>query len=477
MSQQNPVIIWFRQDLRLSDNPALAAAVDSGAPLLAVYVLDDDNAGEWAPGAASRWWLHRSLEALDRSIGGRLHVLRGKADEVLPALAERVGATAVFWNRCYEPWRIERDRRIKEALHSAGLSVRSFNGSLLREPHEVTKPDGTPYRVFTPYYRSAVSDRLPAPREPLDAPRDRIFVPIDGALSIDSLNLLPQVAWHLPLEAAWTPGEAGARQRLQSFLAHGVTRYAEGRDRPDREFVSRLSPHLHFGEISPQQVRAATLEARTPDNAQGVEAFLRQLGWRDFSCYLLYHWPQSARENLQRRFDRFPWRDDPGALRRWQRGETGYPIVDAGMRELWQTGYMHNRVRMIAASFLVKNLMIHWHSGEDWFWDTLVDADLANNSAGWQWVAGSGADAAPYFRIFNPVTQGRKFDPDGEYVRRYVPEITRLPDRFIHSPWEAPADTLRGAGVTLGSDYPLPVVELKASRERALAAFRSISGA
>lgn len=276
----------------------------------------------------------------------------------------------------------------------------------------------------------------------------------------------------------WTPGEQGAKQRLQAFLETGIRDYKTGRNRPDQEFVSRLSPHLHFGEISPHQVRHAVKSLDdNPENSADISHFLSELGWREFSYYLLYHWPKLPRENLQTTFDRFPWREDMESLTRWQRGQTGYPIVDAGMRELWRTGYIHNRVRMIVASFLVKNLLLHWHHGADWFWDTLVDADLANNSAGWQWVAGCGADAAPYFRIFNPVTQGQKFDPDGRYVRRYVPELDALPARFIHNPWDAPASLLKQAGITLGESYPYPTVDLKASRERALAAFHESRGA
>ena len=476
MPDARPVIAWFRQDLRLADNPALLAAVEHGGPVLPVYVLDDVNAGEWAIGAASRWWLHESLASLDDSLDGSLCLLRGDAAKLVPDLARSVGASAVFWNRCYEPWRIERDSRIKGALQSEGITVRSYNGSLLFEPQVIAKSDGTPYKVFTPFYRKGCLEAAPAPRSPKPAPAGHTLYRAPGGLDLGKLELLPGVRWYRHMAREWMPGERGASDRLQRFLADGIGRYREGRNRPDQAFVSRLSPHLHYGEISPNTVwHAAGALERNRDIADEVDHFRSELGWREFSNNLLYHWPELPRQNLQRKFNRFPWRDDNEALRRWQRGLTGYPIVDAGMRELWQTGYMHNRVRMIAGSFLVKNLLLHWHHGEDWFWDTLVDADLANNSASWQWIAGCGADAAPYFRIFNPVTQGQKFDPDGAYVRRYVPELKALPDRYIHTPWEAPEVTMKAAGIVPGVSYPEPVVDLKASRERALEAFKSLS--
>ncbi|MDH4108862.1 MAG: DNA photolyase family protein [Gammaproteobacteria bacterium] len=476
MPDQRPVIAWFRQDLRLDDNPAFHAAAEHGGPVLPVYVLDDDNAGEWAMGAASRWWLHRSLAALAESLDGHLYLLRGNAATLLPELARATRATAVHWNRCYEPWRIARDQRIKSELKDAGVTVRSHNGSLLFEPQLVAKADGTPYKVFTPFYRNGCLRQAPAPREPLPRPSAYALATFGGGLPLEKLSLLPDIPWYRGMAAEWNPGERGASDRLARFLHAGIRHYREGRNRPDQAFVSRLSPHLHFGEISPHTVwhAAKTLESDR-DIAAEIDHFLSELGWREFSHNLLYHWPGLPRENLQRKFNRFPWREDEDALRRWQRGLTGYPIVDAGMRELWRTGYMHNRVRMIVGSFLVKNLLLDWRHGEDWFWDTLVDADLANNSASWQWIAGCGADAAPYFRIFNPVAQGRKFDPDGDYVRRYVPELGRLPDRYLHAPWEAPAGILQSAGVTLGADYPAPIVDLKASRERALDAFRSLT--
>jgi deoxyribodipyrimidine photo-lyase len=476
MSKIRPAIAWFRQDLRMADNPALVAAQESGMPVLPVFILDDDNAGDWKAGGASRWWLHQSLASLNQSLAGKLRFFRGKADEVLPGIAAETDAAGIYWNRCYEPWQTDRDRKLKEALRADGRNVESFNGSLLFEPHAVKKADGTPYRVFTPFYRKGCLQGAPDPRSPLPVPELTFTEDALPGDDLDTLELMPNVGWYEEMAECWQPGEASAHDRLEHFLENGIRGYREGRNRPDLEHVSRLSPHLHFGEISPNQVwHAASALQPVASLEKDVDHFLSELGWREFSHHLLYHWPDLPRVNLQSKFDAFPWRDDDESLRRWQRGQTGYPIVDAGMRELWRTGYMHNRVRMIVGSFLVKNLLLHWHHGEAWFWDTLLDADLANNSASWQWIAGCGADAAPYFRIFNPVTQGFKFDPDGTYVREFVPEIASLPDKYLHSPWDAPDDVLHAAGVELGADYPMPIVELKASRERALDAFKSLS--
>ena len=470
-----PVIVWFRQDLRLADNPALAVAAGSSAPILPLYILDDENAGDYAMGAASRWWLHQSLTALNHSLEDGLVLMQGDAAKVLPALACDIGAAQIYWNRCYEPWRIERDSAIKQQLRSDGVSVRSFNGSLLFEPTDVLKPDRTPYKVFTPFYRKGCLEAASPPHEPQPRPdKLDIFRGVAGAALAD-LKLEPKIAWFEEMAALWTPGEAGAQDRLRLFLANGINNYREGRDRPDLENVSRLSPHLHFGEISPNQVWHAAAERGSKDPKDQAH-FHSELGWREFSYNLLYHFPAVPHENLQRKFNRFPWREDSQALALWQQGQTGLPIVDAGMRELWRTGYMHNRVRMIVGSFLVKNLQINWRFGAAWFWDTLLDADLANNSASWQWIAGCGADAAPYFRIFNPVLQGKKFDPDGTYVRKFVPELAAMPDKYLHNPWEAPADVLDEAGIEIGKDYPRPMVDLKKSRERALAAFSSLKG-
>jgi len=476
MPRSTPSIVWFRQDLRLADNPALNAAVQQGHYILPVYILDDDNAGEWKMGAASRWWLHQSLEALNASLQGSLLLLRGNASTILTRLAKDLRAEGVYWNRCYEPWRIAQDTEIKATLLRESIAVKSFNGSLLFEPPNVTKSDGTPYRVFTPFYRKGCLQNGIPPRHPLPAPRDISLHVVDAGLAMDELELMPNIRWYEEISRHWSPGEDGAASRLQEFLLSGICHYDEGRNRPDQSYVSRLSAHLHFGEVSPNQVWFAVREANLGEKlSSDVDRFLSELGWREFSHHLLYNEPTLTEKNLQQKFDRFPWISDDIALRRWQHGETGYPIVDAGMRELWRTGYMHNRVRMVVGSFLVKNLLQHWHHGARWFWDTLVDADLANNSASWQWIAGCGADAAPYFRIFNPVTQGNKFDPEGRYVRRFIPELAAMPDKFVHGPWEAPTSVLDESGVKLGHDYPFPIVELKKSRERALAAFKSLS--
>lgn len=470
----NPIIAWFRQDLRLHDNPALNAAAQTNQPILPVYILDDKNSEQWKMGAASRWWLHHSLQQLNLSLDNNLCLEAGDAKEVLQKLIDETKADSVYWNRCYEPWRIKRDSEIKKQLNSNGIEAKSFNGSLLYEPHTALKADGTPYKVFTPFYKKGCLAKPLQPNEPQAIP-DNLNYFEHQSLSLEELDLMPEIPWYRDMEEAWQPGEQGAQKRLHIFLENGVNDYKVGRNFPAQENISRLSPHLHFGEISPNQVWCESKTYIDAENQEDIECFHSELGWREFSNNLLYYFPDIPRQNLQKKFDAFPWRNDQAALQCWQQGQTGYPIVDAGMRELWQTGYMHNRVRMIVGSFLVKNLLLHWHHGEDWFWDTLLDADLANNSASWQWIAGCGADAAPYFRIFNPVTQGQKFDKEGVYVRQYVPEISALPDKFIHNPWEAGEDILSEAGITLGKTYPEPIVDLKESRERALAAFKQLS--
>jgi len=474
-----PSLLWFRQDLRLADNPALAAALERGAPILPLYVLDEAAAGTRAPGGAGRWWLHHSLAALERALaarGGRLLLLRGPAERLIPALARETGAGAVFWNRCYEPWRRARDGRLETALMQAGLAAESRNAALLAEPWELQTGAGQPYKVFTPFWK--VLRERPVPT-PLPAP-DRLEIAEGPAGDrLEDWGLLPRRPdWAGGLRETWTPGEAGAGERLRRFLDEALAGYAGERDRPDRESTSRLSPHLHWGEVGPRQVWQATLHAArsSPAAEKGAWKFLSELAWREFSHHLLYHWPELPERNWRPAFDAFPWAEDADAFDAWCRGRTGYPLVDAGMRQLWHEGWMHNRVRMVAASFLVKHLLLPWQRGEAWFWDTLVDADLANNAAGWQWVAGSGADAAPYFRIFNPVIQGEKFDPEGRYLRRWLPELAALPDRWLHRPWEAPAAVLRQAGVALGRDYPEPLVDHAAARARALQAFAAIKG-
>lgn len=472
-----PVIVWFRQDLRVRDNPAFIAASELGQPVLPIYILDDENAGAWKMGAASRVWLYHSLRSLNQSLDKNLCVYHGDAETIIQDIIKDTGAESIYWNRCYEPWRIARDKNIKLTLREKNIDAQSFNGSLLFEPHAVLKEDGTPYKVFTPFYRKGCLERNAEPSHPRPVPQNVQYYTGQNKIDIDDLKLLPTIPWDKTMTEEWLIGEGGAQKRLSEFLESGLNGYKEGRNYPAKNNVSRLSPYLHFGEISPRDVWH---RAKAVIVAQGLENdgdhFLSEIGWREFSNTLLYHFPDLPRENLQKKFDHFPWREDPKALKAWQKGMTGYPIIDAGMRELWQTGYMHNRVRMIVGSFLVKNLLLHWHYGEDWFWDTLVDADLANNSASWQWIAGCGADAAPYFRVFNPVTQGQKFDKHGEYIRQYVPEIATLPDKYLNCPWDAPQDILNHCGVTLGETYPKPIVDLKASRTCALDAFKKISG-
>lgn len=472
--KHEPIIVWFRQDLRLTDNPALAAAAATGRPVIALYVRDDH--AHWAPGAASRWWLHGSLAALAAAlddVGAPLVRREGAADRVLKAIIDETGATAVYWNRCYEPQAIARDTAIKKALHSGGIAAQSFNAGLLFEPWTIKTKAGEPYGVFTPFWRACLAQ--PEPAKPAAAPKAvTAFKEVLKSEALESWGLLPtKPDWAGGLRATWTPGEAGAAARLKSFMA-ALDDYKTGRDRPGEDGTSRLSPHLHFGEIGPRQIWH---RARSRPPSASADVFLKELGWREFSHHLLFHHPRLADEPLRPAFAAFPWRRDGKALAAWRRGATGYPIVDAGMRQLWETGWMHNRVRMVVASFLIKHLLIRWQDGAAWFWDTLVDADLANNAASWQWVAGSGADAAPFFRIFNPVLQGERFDPDGAYVRRFVPELAKLPNDVIHKPWTADEAVLKKAGVVLGETYPHPIVDHAAARARALAAFAEVKGA
>jgi deoxyribodipyrimidine photo-lyase len=469
MSKQAPIIYWLRQDLRLSDHPGLTAALASGRPVLPVYILDE------APdvrllGGASRWWLHHSITALSKQLP--LVLRRGVAEHVLDELIKEVGADTLMWSRCYEPYAIARDTALKKKYTAAGLKVESHNSALLFEPWELKTKTGGPYQVFTPFWKACravaeIAKPLPKPKgEYASSASDKLV----------GWNLLPtKPDWAKGFD--WQPGEAGAQALLTSFLDGPVNGYKEDRNLPGSRTTSRLSPHLHFGEISPRliwhTVHAAVAAGKVASENDS-DHFLSEIGWREFSHHLLYHFPKLPSEPLNKKFLAFPWDDNDQALQLWQRGLTGYPIVDAGMRELWQTGWMHNRVRMIAASFLVKDLLIPWQRGEQWFWDTLVDADLANNVASWQWVAGCGADAAPYFRIFNPILQGEKFDPAGSYIRRYVPEIAGLPDKWLHRPFEAPQDVLQAAGIKLGTTYPRPLVDHHSARDRALAAYAAL---
>jgi deoxyribodipyrimidine photo-lyase len=476
MTGPGPILVWLRDDLRLADNPALHAAGESGRPVAVLFLLDEESPGLRPYGGAQRWWLHHTLAALARSleeIGGRLILRRGPAATLVPALAAEIAASAVHWNRRYGP-ASSVDLAVEAALARGGIAARTFKASLLFEPDEIRNKSGEPFRVFTAFWRAALA--APEPRAPLPAPSRLSPLPHSPASD-------PLAAWSLPPAAPdwaagfrdhWVPGEAGAASQLRAFAADGLAGYADRRDRPALAATSRLSPHLRFGEVSPFQVWDR-LRRLPPSEDSGK--FRSELGWREFAWHLLDAFPDLATRNFKPDFDRFPWRaPDPAALAAWRRGQTGYPIVDAGMRQLWQTGWMHNRVRMIVASFLTKHLLVDWRVGEAWFWDTLLDADPASNPFGWQWVAGSGADAQPYFRIFNPVLQGEKFDPDGAYVRRFVPELAALPDRFIHRPFDASPLELAAAGLHLGTDYPAPIVDHAAARAGALAAFAEVSG-
>jgi len=474
----DPIVLWFRQDLRLSDLPALHAASRDGRSVAPIYILDDEAPGSWKPGGASRWWLHHSLQELDKGIcdqGGQLTLASGDTQTQLISHCRAVGAKSIYCSRRYEPWAAKQESDLRDALENAGIALKRFPGTLLHEPGQVLTQSEQPFKVFTPFWRAclrqAVSVPLPVP--------DVQWTEYHGGEDLDSFDLLPRNPdWATSWKSYWTPGEAGASQRLQDFLDESVSDYAEHRDEPAVAATSRLSPHLHHGELSPRQVWAQCeqLKSRRGELTRSVEKFQAELGWREFSYHLLHFFPTIPEAPFKANFQAFPWQKSDTLLQAWQRGQTGYPIVDAGMRELWHTGTMHNRVRMVVASFLCKHLLQHWRDGEDWFWDTLVDADLASNGCSWQWVAGSGADAAPYFRVFNPVAQGEKFDKAGTYVRRWVPELQDLPDKYLHKPWEADAETLIQGKVILGQSYPHPIVDHRAARQAALDAYDVVKG-
>ena len=463
-------IVWFRRDLRLADNPALARARRDHEYIVPAFIWDPEAEGEWAPGAASRWWLNHSLAELSgrlEQLGSRLIIAQGDTVRELTRIRNATGAKEVYWNRLYEPALIERDRGLKQSLREAGIEAESCNGALLFEPWELLKDDDSPYLVFTPFWKQ-MQKRWQAPSpcpEPGELKGPKRW---PASMAVDELGLLPTRDWADAFASYWTPGEEGAWRQLIDYCETGAAEYDQVRNRPDMAGTSRLSPRLHFGEISPGQVVRALDEAGQLPSGKGKLSLLREIAWREFSWHLLFHFPETVDQPLKSQFAGFPWRDPADYaedLKAWHRGRTGIPLVDAGMRELWATGWMHNRVRMVVASFLTKNLLIPWQEGAKWFWDTLVDADLGNNSQGWQWTSGCGADAAPYFRVFNPVLQGEKFDPKGEYVRRWCPELTDRSDQHLHHPLEA--------GERYG-DYPRAIVDLKGSRERALAAYQRI---
>lgn len=467
-------LVWFRLDLRLCDNPALLAAVERGGPVVPVFIWAPEEEAPWPPGTASRWWLGRSLARLDAALrqrGSRLILRRGPTLQTLQHLLEESGATAVYWNRRYEPAVIRRDDELETMLRQQGCVTQSFNASLLFEPWEVGTRQGRPYRVFSAFWKACRAQ--PAPESPRPAPPGLRRPPRwPGTLSVAELDLCPRGTPVGGLQPGWRPGEAAALDAIENFLDGGLSQYATARDLPDRRGTSCLSPHLHFGEIGPRQLWWAVAGRRR--GRWAADLYLRELGWREFASHLLFHFPHTPERPFRERPAGFPARRDRARLRAWQRGQTGYPIVDAGMRQLRETGWMNNRVRMIAASFLVKDLWVPWQQGAAWFWDRLVDADLANNTLNWQWIAGCGADAAPSFRFFNPVRQGEKFDPHGSYVRRWLPRLGKLSGTWIHQPWMAPAPELAKAGVTLGRDYPGPLVDHQQARAQAFEALREL---
>lgn len=474
----NPSIVWLRQDLRIGDNPALTAAVRRGGPIIPVFVWSPEEEGDWPPGAASRWWMHQSLASLDadlRGRGSRLIIRRGIQENggslgVLRDVMSEAGAEAVFWNRRWEPAVRRRDAAVEAALRDGGTTVETFSGSLLFDPERIRTKTGSPFTVFTPFWKACLA--ADEPEMPLPEP-GALFAPAawPASLPLEALELEPRVDWAEGIRAAWKPGEASARRALDRIASWAISLYGRDRNHPDKPGTSRLSPHLHFGEISLPTLWH-TVRTRVEDRL--ARPYLRQIGWREFAHHLLVHFPDATDEPLRGEFASFPWREDPSALKAWQVGRTGYPFIDAAMRELWTTGWMHNRARMVVGSFLVKDMLLPWQEGARWFWDTLVDADLANNTLGWQWVAGCGADAAPYVRIFNPALQAAKFDPRGDYVRRWVPQLAQMPSRWIHRPWEAPSGVLRDASVQLGKLYPPPIVDHAEARSRALEAFETI---
>ncbi|MBX2805319.1 MAG: DNA photolyase family protein [Hyphomicrobiales bacterium] len=475
-----PVLFWFRRNLRIGDNPGLAAAAQSNAPVIPFFILDEK--AEAATGGASRWWLSRSLAALGKDLQyheSRLILRKGRFSEEIARLATETGAKALYFTRGYEPDIVQLENVLNSDLRDSKIDCKRFGGQLLVEPEHIANASGEPYKVFTPFYKTCLGKETIG--EIASTP-GKIAAPAEwpDSASLQDWALEPsRPDWASGIRKYWSPGEEAATARLASFIGEALENYAEGRDYPDVDGTSRLSPYLAFGQISPRQVWHAVKHAAHRETGldSGAKSFIRELYWREFSTHLLYHWPSLPEKPFRPEFAQMPWKKSKKHLNAWQKGKTGYPIVDAGLRQLWAIGWMHNRVRMIAASLLTKHLLIHWREGADWFRDTLVDADLANNSASWQWVAGSGADAAPYFRIFNPVIQGEKFDPKGDYVREWVPELANLPGKHIHAPWNAPEDVCKQAGVTLGKDYPFPIIEHKRGREQALEAYEFVKAA
>lgn len=467
-------ICWFQNDLRLRDQSALQAAAKAGDRLVCLYIWDPQAEGEWAPGPVQRGWLEASLQALHNALeekGQKLIVRSGETVAVLGEVMDEVGASQVFAQRRIEPWAISLHKRVEKQLKASDRSLVLTRGDLLFDPDEIVSRKGGEIKVFTPFWKACCAHSEPP--KPAQAPP----LPAAPRLAnekISSLGLVEDRQLAKTICALWEAGEEGAQKRWKWFLRGPIDGYGSGRDLPAEDGTSKISPWLHYGEISPRQMWH-DIRARGHLSA-GAETYLRELGWREFSQHMLFHFPFTVDEPLRPEFAKFPWHRSQAWLEAWKEGRTGYPLVDAGMRQLFQTGWMHNRVRMNVASFLVKHLRLPWQSGARWFWERLVDADLGNNTMGWQWSAGCGADAAPYFRIFNPMLQGEKFDPTGAYVREWVPELADLPNKWIHCPWQAPEEELRKAGITLGKTYPKPIVDHETARDEALKAFASLRG-
>ena len=469
---QGSCVVWFNRDLRLSDNEAFSFACSLGVPVIPLYLSGAELLSKPKIGAASRWWLHESLQSLDLSLkdsGSRLIVHSGVPQTAILDVVREANVSIVVWNKCYDPQTAEVQSSIRTELEKANVRVKLFKGDVFLEPDQILNGTGRPYKVFTPFWKACLQKGFETSVKECPA---EIASPVEwpSSVGIDQIRIKSAQRWSEKLHDAWIPGEKQGHSMLETFVSSAMNLYSKQRDYPNLFSTSHLSPYLSFGEISPKQILAYV---RAKSDLK-PEAFIRQLGWREFSSYLLYHFPRMQNSPLRQEFRNFEWQNDKNGLSAWQIGATGYPIVDAGMRQLWKTGWMHNRVRMIVASFLVKDLLIDWKLGAAWFWDTLVDADIANNSAGWQWVAGCGADAAPYFRIFNPVLQGNKFDPDGAYVREWVPELKKLPDKYIHSPWTASKEELFESGIIPGETYPHPIIDHSFARDRALSRFSLI---
>lgn len=467
-------LVWLRRDLRLEDNPALTHALSNSENTFIVFIYSPDEESPWEMGGASKWWLHHSLSKLSEdilSLGGNLNIIKSNDSlDTIREIIKKEKIDLVCWNRLYDPQVVARDTKIKSSLTEDNIKVESFSSHLLKEPWELKTTTKKPYQVFTPFWNNLRSciNKIELEKKPKDLTSSKLVLK-NSIKNLKELKLLPKIPWDKEFYNHWQPGEDGAIKILKTFIKSKLENYKIDRDFPDRLGNSSLSPHLHFGEITPRKIWYVITNSDI--RSEIAEPFLRQLGWRDFAHHLLFNFPHTTEKPLRAEFSKFPWAKDKSNLKKWQKGNTGFPIVDAGMRELWQSGTMHNRVRMIVGSILVKNFLIHWHEGAKWFWDCLLDADLANNTLGWQWIAGCGADAAPYFRIFNPVSQSEKFDPSGNYIRTWVPELKNLPNKWIHKPWEAPENILKTANLNLGSDYPLPAVDLKASREIALESY------